>query len=211
MTALLPVWFVGFDSIMELISFLVAAGVGYQALKGFRLTREKTLLYIHFSFILLSAGLLIDALPTLLLFITRTPRRVFLLSELGDIIFFLAQLFAYGLLIFAYLQHTKRLASAATLSGIALFASFEANPSRELILVFMLAYITAQTTINYSIRRQTNSLLVMLCFALLTLGHVFFLLAFELLNPTYGVFANFLQLFGFLSLFWMLLRVNRGR
>jgi uncharacterized membrane protein len=46
---------------MEFIAFAIATAVAYQALKGYRLSRERTLLYLNLSFVLLGAGLLIEA------------------------------------------------------------------------------------------------------------------------------------------------------
>jgi hypothetical protein len=57
---LAPLWFFGFDSLMEFIGFAIASAVAYQALKGYRLSKERTLLYLNLSFGLLGAGLLID-------------------------------------------------------------------------------------------------------------------------------------------------------
>lgn len=49
---------------MEFIAFAIAIAVAFQALKGYRLAKERTLLYLNMSFILLGAGLFIDGLAT---------------------------------------------------------------------------------------------------------------------------------------------------
>ena len=202
-------WFLGFDSLMELIAFTIAFAVAYQALKGYRLSKERTLLYLHFSFVLLGAGLLVDALSGIIVLISHFLRGLLFLYSLGYTINFIAQLVAYGILVVAYLQQTRnvpvQLAAAAPIASI-LF--FERNAFTELILIFLLVYITAQMVINYSINKSTNALLVFGAFASLALAHLFFLMF--ILIPVFFPLAHIAQLFGFLLLLAMLLRVNQA-
>lgn len=202
-------WFLGFDSLMEFIAFTIAIAVAYQALKGYRLSKERTLLYLHFSFVLLGAGLLIDGLSGLIVLISQFHRALLYLYALGYTINFITQLVAYGILVVAYLQQTRNvsleLAVAAPLASV-LF--FERNAFTELILIFLLVYITAQMGINYSMNRTTNALLVLGAFASLALAHLFFLMF--ILIPIFFPLAHIAQLFGFLLLLAMLLRVNQA-
>ncbi|HXZ98487.1 MAG TPA: hypothetical protein VED24_03890, partial [Candidatus Acidoferrum sp.] len=80
---------------MELIAFIIAVAIAYQALKGYRLTKQKTLWYVHLSFAALSAGLLVDSFAGLLGILARTLRGAVALSLIGYEIYFLAQLVAY--------------------------------------------------------------------------------------------------------------------
>lgn len=201
-----PRWFVGFDSIMELTSFVIAFAVAYQAFKGYRLTRERTFLHLQFSFVLLASGLLVDGLSTLFVLVARAGARLPSVSGLGYTIFFFAQLIAYGLLVYAYLQKTRLLA-AESLMSVAILPLLGYSPTAELILVFLLFFITAQTAINYSVRKNTPSLLVMFAFTMLTLSHIFFLVMF--FEPRLFVWAHISQLTGFVLLLVMLLQVNR--
>ena len=194
---------------MELIAFTIAFAVAYQALKGYRLSKERTLLYLHFSFVLLGAGLLVDALSGIIVLISHFLRGLLFLYSLGYTINFIAQLVAYGILVVAYLQQTRnvpvQLAAAAPIASV-LF--FERNAYTELILIFLLVYITAQMVINYSINKSTNALLVFGAFASLALAHLFFLMF--ILRPIFFPLAHIAQLFGFLLLLAMLLRVNQA-
>lgn len=202
-------WFLGFDSLMEFIAFIIAIAVAYQALKGYRLSKERTLLYLHFSFVLLGAGLLIDGLSGIIVLISQFHRALLYLYALGYTINFITQLVAYGILVVVYLQQTRNvsleLAVAAPLASV-LF--FERNAFTELILIFLLVYITAQMGINYSMNRSTNALLVLGAFASLALAHFFFLMF--ILIPIFFPLAHIAQLFGFLLLLAMLLRVNQA-
>jgi hypothetical protein len=202
-------WFLGFDSLMELIAFTIAFAVAYQALKGYRLSKERTLLYLHFSFVLLGAGLLVDALSGMIVLISHFLRGLLFLYSLGYTINFIAQLVAYGILVVAYIQQTRNVpVQLAAVAPIASILFFERNAFTELILIFLLVYITAQMVISYNINKSTNALLVFGAFASLALAHLFFLMF--ILIPVFFPLAHIAQLFGFLLLLAMLLRVNQA-
>jgi hypothetical protein len=193
---------------MELIAFVIASAVAYQALKGYKLSKERTLLYLHFSFVLIGAGLLIDSLASLIVLLSRFLRAVLYLYALGYTINFVAQLIAYGILVVAYLLQTRNVSLQLVAAPLASVLFFERNAFTELILIFLLVYITAQMGINYSINRTTSALLVFGAFASLVLAHFFFLLF--ILIPIFFPLAHIAQLFGFLLLLAMLLRVNQA-
>lgn len=202
-----PSWFFGFDSLMEFIAFVIAIAVAYEALKGYRLAKERTLLYLNLSFVLLGAGLLIDGLASMLVLLSRFHRALLFLSGLGYTIDFVAQLLAYGLLVFVYIQQTRNVGAQVAMVALPI-VFFEHNSVTELILLFLLAYIATQTAINYSINKSTNALLVFGAFASLSIAHLFFLL--YTLFPIFFPFAHIAQLFGFLLLLAMLLRVTQS-
>ena len=201
-------WFLGFDSLMEFIAFAIAVAVAYQALKGYKLSKERTLLYLHFSFVLLGTGLLIDGISNIVALFSQFYRGLLFLYALGYTINFIAQLIAYGLLVFAYFQQTRNAPvqfTAATAVLSVLF--FERNAFAELILIVLLVYIAFQTAMNYGVNKTTNSLLVFGAFVSLALAHFFFLMF--MLFPIFFPLAHIAQLFGFLFLLAMLLRVNQ--
>jgi hypothetical protein len=190
---------------MEFIAFVIAMAVAFQAMKGYTLAKERTLLYLNFSFLLLGAGLLVDGLANLIVLLSRFHRNLVYISRLGYTIDFIAQLIAYLILVVVYLQQTH-VWSQSTLAVLPI-ALLETNPFTELILIFLLVYISAQTMINYNVKKSTNSLLVFGAFVSLAFAHVFFLLF--VISPIFFPFAHILQLFGFLLLLGMLFRVNQ--
>jgi len=202
-----PGWFLGIDSLMEFIAFVIAMAVGFQARKSYTLIRERTLLYLSSSFILIGAGLLVESLADLTVLLNRFHRGFLFLSGVGYTIDFFAQSLAYCILIFAYLRQTRAWSSQVTAVLPVLF--FEHNAFSELILLFLLAYIAAQTAINYSVTKTTNSLLVFSAFTSLAIAHVLFL--FFTIEPIFFPLAHIAQLFGFLLLLQMLLRVNKAQ
>jgi hypothetical protein len=203
-----PSWFLGFDSLMEFIAFAIALAVAYQALRGYKLSSEKTLLYLHFSFVLLGAGLLIDGLASIIVLFSRFYRGLLFLYAFGYTINFVAQVVAYGILVVAYLRQTRNVSVEMT-AAVPLMSVlfFERSAYAELILIFLLAYLTAQMGINYNINRTTNALLVFAAFASLALAHFFLMFV---LAAFFFPLAHIAQLFGFLLLLAMLLRVNQA-
>ena len=191
---------------MEFIAFIIAIAVSYQALKGYRLTNERTVLYLHLSFLLLGAGLAIDGLANLIVLLVRFHRAFLFLSSLGYSINFVAQLVAYGLLVFAYIQQTRTSVSQVAMAAMPALL-FEHNPVTELILLFLLVYIATQTGINYSVNKSAISSFVFGAFVSLVIAHLFFLF-FTFSAPVFFALAQIAQLFGFLLLLAMLLRVN---
>jgi len=190
---------------MELIAFAIAIAIAYQALKGHRLFRERTLLFLNLSFSLLGAGLLIDALSNAIVLLANFRGGFLPLVGLGYTINFITQVLAYGILVIAYLRQTGNVGGETALAVIPI-TFFEHNAVSELILIFLLVYIATQTAMNYSISRTTNSLLVFGAFTSLAVSHLFFLLF--TLAPIFFPLAHVAQLFGFLLLLGMLLRVN---
>lgn len=204
---LAPLWFFRFESLMEFIGFAIASAVAYQALKSYRLSKERTLLYLNLSFGLLGAGLLIEGLANLVVVLVRFHRAFLFLSAFGYTIDFVAQFLAYGLLVFAYMQQTRNVGAEASIAVAAVPGLFfEHNAVTELILIFLLVYITTQTAINYKMNKSASALLVFGAFASLSVAHLFFLLF--TLAAFFFPFAHIAQLFGFLLLLAMLLRVN---
>jgi len=191
---------------MEFIAFAIAMAVASQAMKGYRLARERTLLYLNFSFLLLGAGLLVDGLANLIVLLSKFHRNLLFLSRIGYTIDFLAQLVAYVILVIVYLQQTRAWNSQLAAAALPLVL-LENNPLTELVLIFLLVYISGQSAINYNVSKTTNSLLVFGAFTSLAVAHVFFLLF--TIAPIFFPFAHISQLFGFLLLLGMLFKVNQ--
>ena len=205
-----PSWFFGFGSLMELIAFVIAIAIANQALKGYKLSKEKTLLYLNLSFVLIGAGLLVDGLSSLIVFLAGARRGFLYPFAVGYTINFLAQVVAYGLLVYVYIHQARNVSESpapALAAAAAIPFFFARNAFTELILIFLLVYIATQTGINYSINKGTNSMLVFGAFVALSISHVFFLIF--TVAPIFYPFAHIAQLCGFILLLAMLLRVNR--
>ena len=88
----------------------------------------------------------------------------------------------------------------------ALFEILQYHPLLEITVFFLIAFIAAQAAMNYAVRKDKNSLLVLIAFVLLAISHVFFILPPFI--TVFFVIAHLTQLFGFLALLTMLLRVT---
>jgi hypothetical protein len=211
---------------MELVAFIIALAIAYHALKGYRLTKQRTLWYVHFSFGVLSAGLLIDSLAGFIGIAARTLRGTIAFTTIGYSIYFFAQLLGYSILIYAYVSQTRTLNIStspvllASLFGFAtlqaapgivarLFGPLEYHPVSEILLLFLVFYVAVQTGTNYSTTKDRNAFLVFLAFLLLALSHLLFIL--EPISPLLFVIGHLLQLSGFVSFLAMLLRVTRNQ
>ncbi len=202
-----PAWFFGFSSMMEFIAFVIAIAIANQALKGYKLSKEKTLLYLNVSFVLIGAGLLVDGLSSLIVFLAGARRGFLYPFAVGYTINFLAEVIAYGLLVYAYIHQARSVSNTALMAAVP-FLFIERNAFTELILIFLLVYIATQTGINYSINKSRNAMLVFASFLCLSLAHIFFLI--YTIVPIFYPIAHITQLCGFLLLLAMLLRVNRS-
>lgn len=187
---------------MQIVDAIIAFAIGYYALKGYRLVRERTLFVLHFSFILLGVGLLVDGVVTI-------PALAFRgLSPIITVSYFLritAEIAAYALLLFAYLRQTRGVMAGTTLSTMVL----DYHPLPEIVVFFLVAYLAAQAAMNYSVKKERNSLLVFIGFVLLSMSHMFFILPPIL--RLFFVMAHVSQLLGFVALLTMLLRVARAK
>lgn len=191
---------------MEIIGAVVALLIGYFAFRGFRLIKDRIFLFLHFSFTLLGVGLLINGLATRL-FTIRPSRWALALSNFGYEVFFITELIAYGTLIFAYLLQNRDMALSNNYIAPIFIIQYGYIP--ELIIFFLVTYITCQCAVNYSIRRNTNSFLVFIGFALIATSHVLFPLFKH--SGIFFLAAHVIQFVGFISLLAMLLRVSHDK
>lgn len=197
-----PHWFVGFDSLMQIIGSIIALAIAYYALKGYRLTKDRTLFFLHFSFDLIGVGLLTDGIVTLP---AVAASRLSLLTNLGYLVRMATEIIGYGLLLYTYLRRTRQTLTESTLA----ITFLPYNPFLELVVFFLLAYITVQCAMNYTVRRERNALLVFTAFMLLAVSHL--LTVFPPIFPLLFVVAHSTQLLGFIALLMMLIRVAETR
>ena len=192
---------------MEFIAAGIAMAIAYEAMKGYALVKQRILLYLNLSFILLGAGLIVGGFSDGVIIFAKFHRAFLFLYTIGYTINFFAQLIAYGILVIAYVQQTRSFGTQIAMAALPIMF-VQRNSFTELILVFLLVYISAQTAINYSVSKSTNTLLVFCAFSCLMFAHVLFLL--YTLVPILFPFAQIAQLFGFLLLLAMLFRVNQA-
>jgi len=199
--------FFGFDAIMVFISAFIALSIGYYAGKAFKITSERLLLYLNLSFSILGVGLLTDGLTAVYAYtsiVLKHPSAIRLILMVGNWILSIAEIVAFSLLVYVYIKQSFLSVGGFVFAPL-IFKAY--NPIAEMILIFLLGYITIQALTNYSIRKETNSMLVFLGFILMLISHIFFFLT-SIWALSY-ILAHTFQLAGFLSLLTMLIRVNK--
>lgn len=204
MFVLAPSWFFGFDSVMYILSAMIGFLVSFYAFRLYNITSKKSHFYLYSSFAVLSMGLLILGITTLL---TLSISRASILADaaswaddFGFWIYYASSLFAYGLLAMMYLPEKLKF-------PILLPFWNTGFPYFQVISLFLLSYVIFRSAANYALNRNSNSLLVMLAFTLMGLYHLLSL--FTSLNAMVYVFAQLSLLSGFVSLLIMLTRVNK--
>ncbi len=204
----LPRWFLGFDASMEIISGIICLAIGYFSVKGYKATSERTLLFLNISFSFLGAGLLLDGLVSIYAYyLLRPPVPMSpMILRFSSWVFFFTEFFAYGLLTYTYASRTLRM-TAGVLAVPIFFRDI--SPLVEIILIFLLAYLAFQSMVNYSMKRHSRSLYVLMGFSLLLLSHILFLISSS--YPLAYVVAHLAQFAGLFSFLAMLTRVLYSR
>jgi len=204
---------------MELISSFISFLIGYYAMKAYRSSSSRGLLFLYWGFIILGVGTLLRVFTaTYVGVITRLEAGTSLsgLINLTALIYSVTQLIAYALFVAAYLFQTRSLNDKTTIVGSAVGSVIAAVfpiyrlffiPWLELIAITMLAFVTVSTFINWRTRKNNESALVFWGFMLMTLSHVFFL--FLPINELFLFVGETTQLAGFICLLTMLAKVSR--
>ncbi|RLG51983.1 MAG: hypothetical protein DRN96_03960 [Thermoproteota archaeon] len=196
------------DVIAELMSSLIAFSVGYYALRGYRVARERVLLQLNLSFTLVGSGMLVHVASKLSVILPalRSPRppppvKFVPVVRVGYLIYFAAGMVGYSILLYAYLK------KARGFSSLLLLLPREYDPAYELLLLFILSAVTAFSVQNYLTRRSLNSLMVSAGFMLIAISHL--LLVMTRAGPIMLMLAGVVRLAGFSSFLAMVVRVER--
>ena len=204
--------------LMEMLSSFVSILVGYYALKGYKASSAKELLFLYLGFIILGVGIFLRAITAAyFVLIMRTadvvPSSLAGLSNLAGLVFTLTQLVAYGLFMATYVFQAKGLSQQSIeLGGIAAAAIFPVArlfyiPTLEILATTMLGFVAVSSLLNWLQRRTLNSALVFLGFGFMFFSHILFL--FMIFDEALLFFGQIAQLVGFICLLLMLAKVNK--
>jgi len=207
-----PYSFWGFDAGIYLISAIIGFVVAYFAFKAYDITEHRSHFYLYLGFVLLSMGFLVLSLSSFygVLNVKMTCTEAcynrifdpdFEIRDLGYWIYYLASVVAYGLFALMYFPETGRM------SFFILPVWYVFFPFFHLLSFFLISYVIFRSIIGHLHTRNTNSLLIMVAFISMGAFHVLlFLVSF---SKIMYVIAHFILLFGFLSLFSVLYRINK--
>lgn len=201
-----PTWAL-LDVCMEAASALVGLLVGIYALKAYRTVRERSLLYLNTSFLVIGSGMLTRVFVLVYLIATQRLQLHFLLQA-ANLIYILSTLAGYLMLALAY--------SGRGLGKTAITAQLVSllELSRPLLLfhmidAFLLIYVCSNLVSSYIADRSRAQLIVLAGFLLILSSHAMPLLAF--IYPPLLFLEAAIRLAGFLSLFVALATVALRR
>jgi hypothetical protein len=197
---------------MEAASSLIGLLVGIYALKAYKVVRDRSLLFLNTSFLLLGSSMLTRVAVLFYLVAIRRLQlgvgpRIFLL-EVANAIYLLSTMVAYLMLALAYAGRDWMKASIS--AQIAFI--FETSPFTlviNLIDAFFLTYIYINLISSYIVERNRLQLFVLLGLILILSSHVVPLLA-AIYTPLI-LLETSLRLIGFLSIFMALATVEFRR
>ena len=222
-----PVWFNGWDIIIESVSIIVALLIALYSWRIYKLHKENRYAYFSFAFVLIAMGLLVKVLTGGILYFT--PVRDVAAEVLRPIagpglkfsdllyrsgfLFQMAPMLGAWLLIFFLSQKPRaRLTKFYEVSQIALFIYFILLISFVANFRYSVFYLTSSVILglvvlnyykNYLNNRNYNAYRVMISFLLILIGNLFFVFVF--LSSQLYVIGELFLLAGFL----MLLQVYR--
>lgn len=209
MDILIPYRFYGFDSLMYLVSAIVGFFVSFYAYKLYDITAKKQHFYFYIGFTILSMAFLTLSVSTGYSYLTYFRNRpaslldtVIAVDDFGYWIYYIASLVAYGFMVLAYKPE-----KSSILPIFFLPAWYRGFPYFNILSFFLISYVAFRNVINYNMKKNMNTLLVMLAFILI--GGYHLLLFFNFLGKIVYVLAHLSLLAGFASLLIMLTRVSR--
>jgi len=198
--ALLDVW-------MEAASSIVGLLVGIYALKAYRTVRERSLLYLNTSFLVIGSGMLTRVLVLVYLVVTQRLQLRILLQA-ANLIYLLSTLAGYLMLALAYGGRGwgKAMIAAQLVSLLEMSRPFLFF---HLIDAFLLIYVCSNLVSSYITDRSRAQLAVLAGFLLILASHAMPLLA--IVYPPLLFLEAAIRLAGFLSLFMALATVALRR
>jgi len=211
----------------DLLSGIIALLVSYYAFQARRWVESSVLSAISFGFMLLGAALLVEVATTLSLGTTAAGAaqlRTFELLE--NLAYLILQVVALAVIAVGYARTTygRRLPAAATsgflayaantvarsagLAGLAL-GLFYLYLGLEFVVLLVLIFIMFQGFLVYTKNRDSSSLLVLLCFALIFVARIIVLHSILDISGAEYLVAAAVQFLGFLSLLAFVIRSGR--
>jgi hypothetical protein len=217
---------IAFVVAFDLFSGIIALLVSYYAFQARRLIDSSVLSAISFGFMLLGAALLVEAVTTLSLGLTASSasklKTFELLENLGYLVLQVAALLViaigYGRATFGarnlpgeaalgFVVYATK-SKAAKLLGLRLLLYY-LFLGLEFVILLILVFIMFEGVLVYAKSRDKASLLVLLGFALIFVGHAVVLNSILAISGTEYLIAAAVQFIGFLSLLAFVIRSGR--
>lgn len=204
-----PQWFMGLDSVMQVLFALITLVIYFMSMKAYKFSKNSKYKRFGLAFAFMSIGYFVLAMSNLAIttgFYDGTIRGI----NFGNI-FYLTHIFlvlvGYAILLLVSMKiHDKKL-TALMFSFILLFVifSYQYYLKFHLVSMMLLLFIAHQFFENYQSKRSMNSALVFASFYILAVSEIFFLLTVYF--PSFYVVAHLFQFAGYFAMLTMTIRV----
>ncbi len=207
MVELIPVWFYLITSVIYSSSAIIGFLVSYFAFKAYRITKNKSHLFLSLSFLIIGLGFAALSSTSIYIYTTLELYKgssvsLNLLNYLGFRTYYILSSIGYILLTLIYLP--KKIMNKLFILYVPIWYANSFN--FHLFSIILVLLVLIRSIINSFKRRNMNSYLVTVTFACLLVFHMLLLLT--AFSQTIYITANVFLIVGFLSLLSMLIRVN---
>jgi hypothetical protein len=207
-----PEWFYGYESIFAFVFAFVTLLISVLSFNTYRLTHDKRYKYFGLSFLLIAGANLIYWFfaTSLLLHFSTTLSAILSKFDFA----FLGYIFLFILALTLLLIVTLKVESGKVMLLLLSLATLFVLYSRQNYLKFhitaflLLFFLAHQFYSNYLENKKENAKIVFSAFYTLTCAEVFFMLSI-LYSTWFYVVAYILQLVGYLTLFYLFLRLTK--
>jgi len=204
-----PQWFMGVDSVMQVLFALVTLMIYFMSMKAYKFSKDAKYRHFGLGFAFMSLAYFILAISNLAIistFYDGTVRHI----NFGNL-FYLAHVFfalvGYSVLLLVSMKIRSKKLAVLMFAFISLFVlfSYQYYLKYHIVSLILLFFIAYQFFENYQKRRTINSGLVFVSFYLLAISEI--LLLSTIYVPLFYVVGNILQLLGYLAMLVMTVRV----
>lgn len=214
-----PPLFYNIDTLLQLISMLIALLIVGFSYKAYRFARDRKYYYYLIAFVMIASAFFIKALSNVIIYyiIPSQAKELLPISNLGVFAFRILTLLAFtGIMLM-----TLKIIERKTVALLLIFVLISAIYSRDHYTAFYLLYIivlgatTIQLYANYREKKSRLALATFGIFAILTIAQVIFLglILDYFLRTDMGRFFYYVgqgfQITSYLLLFYVMIRISR--
>ncbi len=213
-----PTLFYSIDTVLQLISMLIALLILGFSYKAYRFTKDKKYYYYSLAFVLIASAFFIKALSNVIIYyiIPTQAKELLPIFNLGIFAFRILTLLAFtGIMLM-----TLKVSDRKIIALLIIFALISAIYSRDhytafyLLYSIILGFTTVQLYSNYKEKKSRLALATFGIFAILTIAQIIFLglildyfLQTDIGRMFYYVGQGF-QISSYLLLFYVMIRIS---
>ncbi len=210
-----PSWFYGYDSIFAFVFAIITILISLLSFRAYNFTGDKKYKFFCLSFLLISVANLIFWFFTsaLILHLSTRLTNLIILFDFPFLAYTFLSLMAYMILLIITLKidSKKIMLLLISLSFLFVLFSYQYYLKFHITVFLLLFFLSHQFYTNYLENQKINAKIVFASFYLLACSEIFYIATVYSSN-TFYVVAQALQLIGYLTLFYLFLRlINYGR